>query len=217
MGEPIPDPTPEELQRLRLGLRVLALRKLGDPAAADEVAQETLVRVVEALRRGRLRCPDRLGSFARGVLRHVVADRFRGGRRRVALGAVGIDGTVAVQDDTLALLVSTEERQRVRAALARLSERDREVLRLCYYDGLTPSEAASHLGEPAPRIRKRKSRALDRLRDAFGDTPPGHGLGASTTCRGRAAERRNGSGEGRWPTGSRDARRPTPGIWRNAT
>lgn len=181
MGDEIPDPTPEELRRLRLGLGTLALRKIGDPAAAEEVVQETLVRVVEALRRGRLRCPERLATFARGVLRHVVADRFRNGRRQVTLRAVGLDGKLAVNPDPLASLVSAEEHRRLRAALRRLPERDREVLRLCYYDGLTPSEAAGHLGEPAPRIRKRKSRALRRLRDAFGDTPYRHAFEAPTT------------------------------------
>jgi DNA-directed RNA polymerase specialized sigma24 family protein len=41
------------------------------------------------------------------------------------------------------------------------------VLRLSFYEGLAPAEIAERLAEPAPRVRKRKARALDRLRLAY--------------------------------------------------
>src|SRR5437899_3075642 len=63
--------------------------------------------------------------------------------------------------DALASVVSTEERARVRGAIARLSSADQRILQLTFFEGLSPAEAADRLGEPALRVRKRKSRALE--------------------------------------------------------
>src|SRR2546425_1024452 len=87
--------------------------------------------------------------------------------RLVPLDSLGGSESPAVEADALNALVSAAERARVRAALSELRPDDRELLRLCYFEGLTPTELAARLGEPAERIRKRKSRALERLRAAF--------------------------------------------------
>jgi RNA polymerase sigma factor (sigma-70 family) len=60
---------------------------------------------------------------------------------------------------------------RVRAALARLDERDREALMLIAWDGLTPAEAAESLGIPANRFRVRLHRARLRLSWALAAEP----------------------------------------------
>jgi RNA polymerase sigma-70 factor (ECF subfamily) len=52
----------------------------------------------------------------------------------------------------------------VRAALARLDEEDREILRLTSWEGLTPSEVAAVIGVPAVTVRSRLHRARKRLR-----------------------------------------------------
>ena len=67
-------PELEAVEQLRLGLRIMALRALGDPEAAEEAVQETLVRALEALREGRPRDPEKLGAFVRGIARHVIAE-----------------------------------------------------------------------------------------------------------------------------------------------
>jgi hypothetical protein len=46
-----------ELVRLRAGLRIMALQRLGDAELAEEIAQESVTRVVQAFREGRLREP----------------------------------------------------------------------------------------------------------------------------------------------------------------
>ena len=56
---------PEALEKLRLGLQIMALHALGDSDAAEEAVQETLVRAHEAVRNARLRDPDKLGAFVR--------------------------------------------------------------------------------------------------------------------------------------------------------
>jgi RNA polymerase sigma-70 factor (ECF subfamily) len=157
--------TDADATALRAGVRMLALRALGDAEAADEVAQETLVRAVAALGAGRLSDPTKLGAFVAAIARHVIADVQRERHRLVALDSVPDPPTG--QSDPLATLIVATERARVRATLAELSPADRELLRLSFHEGLAPGEIAVRLGEPADRIRKRKSRARERARLAL--------------------------------------------------
>jgi RNA polymerase sigma-70 factor (ECF subfamily) len=157
----------EVVEQLRPGLQIMALRALGDLEAAEEAVQETLVRALEALRDDRPRDPKKLGAFVRGIARHVIADAHQARRRTAPLAAVPETELGTGSDDPLSALITDEERGQVRRALARLSAADRDILHLSFFEGLTPVEIAERLGEPALRIRKRKSRALRRLREAF--------------------------------------------------
>ena len=58
-----------------------------------------------------------------------------------------------------------EERARVRAALDRLSERDREVLVLRYLEDLSTADAAEALGVTEGTVKMRLLRAVQRLHD----------------------------------------------------
>ena len=60
-------------------------------------------------------------------------------------------------------LARQEVRERVRAALAQLPERDREVLVLRYLEQLTPGQIADVLGVGEGAVRTRHTRALLRL------------------------------------------------------
>jgi RNA polymerase sigma-70 factor (ECF subfamily) len=60
--------------------------------------------------------------------------------------------------------VREELRNRVHATLARLSERDREVLVLRYLEQLSPREGAAALGISESSFMKRHVRAIGRLR-----------------------------------------------------
>lgn len=54
--------------------------------------------------------------------------------------------------------------QLVTAAMARLEDEDRELLRLTNWEGLSPTEIAIAAGIPAPTVRTRLHRARSRLR-----------------------------------------------------
>lgn len=169
---------PEELEQLRAGLRAMALRALGDPHAADDVAQETLARTVEAVRGGRFREGASLGAFVRGIARHVITDVFRNRDRSRGFEALHARAGESPSNDALSVLISAQEKERVRLALTQLSAGDHEILYLSYFEGLTPARIAERLNEPSERVRKRKSRALDRLRRVFlGETETGHESG----------------------------------------
>jgi RNA polymerase sigma factor (sigma-70 family) len=177
MPEIPPDPTPAELSRLRSGIRIMALHDLRDADLAEEVAQETLVRLVQALREGRLQDPANLGAFTRAIARHVIVDTLRARQRFTETGKTA---ELASEEDSLGALVSAEQAARVRAALQQLSAGDREILRLSFFEGLTPQQLAERTGEPSSRVRKRKERALERLRKVFLERS-GHGTATRPT------------------------------------
>ena len=60
-------------------------------------------------------------------------------------------------------------RARVQEALARLSDRDREVLVLRYLEHLSTREIAAVLGLAESGVKTRQLRALQRLRDLLDD------------------------------------------------
>lgn len=148
------------------GVRFLALRALGDPDAADDVAQEAVLRAWRgSIERKRSAIADPV-AFIYGIARHVIADTRRQSRHAVSLEAT--ESIPASDRDVLEALASDEERASVRAALRRLPRAERTVLVMSYVEGLTSAAIALRLGESADAIRKRKSRAIQRLRNAFG-------------------------------------------------
>jgi RNA polymerase sigma-70 factor (ECF subfamily) len=72
-----------------------------------------------------------------------------------------------------ARLCRDELRQRVQAALARLSELDREVLLLRHFEQLSAREIAGVLGLTEGAVHTRHLRALERLRALLNDDKPG--------------------------------------------
>src|ERR1700674_4454018 len=91
-----------DLELLRSGIRLMALRALGDADAADDVAQESLARAVDVLR-----CPPaNLGAYVAGIARHVIADHFRMRQRVVPLDQLSADALPAAGADALTVLCS---------------------------------------------------------------------------------------------------------------
>jgi RNA polymerase sigma-70 factor, ECF subfamily len=63
---------------------------------------------------------------------------------------------------------STEERsQRIREALVLLSDKEREVLEIAYYEGLSQSEIAQRLNVPLGTVKTRSRQGLLKLRQTL--------------------------------------------------
>jgi RNA polymerase sigma factor (sigma-70 family) len=160
------------LEGLRQFIYESALFALGDRDLAEDVAQESLTRVLRRLLTDEAPVND-LPAFVCGVAKHVISDQRRWEARRVRLdvdrlsgtGVEGRSGTSGLQSggETLSSMVIQE--------IDKLPETDREVLKRCFVDGISCAELGRRTGEPAPRIRKRKWRAVQRLRDQLRQSP----------------------------------------------
>ncbi|MFW6202616.1 MAG: RNA polymerase sigma factor [Gemmatimonadota bacterium] len=161
----------ELVDRFHERLLVFAARRFPDTGSAEDVAQETLRRVIEAVREGRVRDPDALPAYVFQTARHVCLHGVRKARRRRrALLRMGGRASALGDDrrgDALDALVGEERRARVRAALQRLDASDRELLWMLYFEGLDTAEAADRLEVTRGALRVRKHRALKRLRAAL--------------------------------------------------
>jgi serine/threonine-protein kinase RsbT len=138
--------------------RVVAAR-VADHATADDLVQETLVRVLAAA--GRIE-PGMLEPYAIVTARNVVAsmwrdeDRHRRNRHRIVDLAQGDS-----PDDTL---VAQEEQSAVAEALSRLSERERETLLAHEVNGQDTRSLAAEHGSTAGAIAAQLNRTRARLR-----------------------------------------------------
>jgi RNA polymerase sigma factor (sigma-70 family) len=141
------------------GVEIVAARRLGCLEDARDAAQETVARLLERVRAGAVKTAAELAPIAYGIARHVIADVLRARAHTHA----ELAEHPAHQPDALDVLVQDEERAGVADALERLTPRDRDLLRRCFVDGERVERISAQLGEPAERIRKRKSRALQRL------------------------------------------------------
>jgi RNA polymerase sigma-70 factor (ECF subfamily) len=93
---------------------------------ADDVIQETFARVVEAVRKGRLRDADRFGAFVVGIFDRVLLEQGRSHTREHLSPDAG--ELLRAPDNPEGAAASREGLQLAGQVLSRLSERDRAVL-----------------------------------------------------------------------------------------
>lgn len=93
---------------------------------------------------------------------------LRGRAREADLGPDGqpADAGPWLEDVEAALLLE-EQRQQVREALSRISRDDRDILQRTFAADDSLEEIAATMGIPYDAVRKRKSRALQRLKKIF--------------------------------------------------
>jgi RNA polymerase sigma-70 factor (ECF subfamily) len=146
-------------------IRVFALRRTGDRVAAEDIAQETLRRVIQALRENRVQNLVALPAFVFQTALHVCQHHHRAAGRegRALLRLHRGSADTAPGGDPLHALIGEERRAEVRRALDALDPADRELVRMLYYEQLDSAEAARRLGISAGALRVRKHRALERL------------------------------------------------------
>ena len=141
-------------------LRIVALARTRDRELAREIAHDTLIAALTALRAGQLRDGDKLTAFVYGTLRNLLNNSFRGAGRRPPTESLAPEHAVSVPDDP----VDTAERTRlVRDALRQLGRDDRRIVLMTLVQGLKPGEIARRTGLSDDVVRTRKSRALKRV------------------------------------------------------
>ncbi|KQR44791.1 RNA polymerase subunit sigma [Frigoribacterium sp. Leaf164] len=150
--------------------RVLGLvkRLLKDHAQSEEVTQEVFLEIWQTA----TRFDTARGSASSWML--TMAHRRAVDRVRASQAGRDRDLRIGVRDldtDFDSVTESVEiriEHERVERALGRLTELQRQAVRLAYYGGYSHSEVAAMLGVPIGTVKTRLRDGMIRLRDEMG-------------------------------------------------
>ena len=161
--------TYEEFADVQLGSMLrYAVMLCGDPHLAQDLVQETMVRVQLNWRKVvRADVPER---YVRRMITNQYLDWRRGSwLRRVLLRAEPDEAARAVPVDHAQ---ATVDRDQIWSWLARLPKAQRAALVLRYYEDLPDAEIAEILGCAVGTVRSSISRALATLRAEMVETSP---------------------------------------------
>lgn len=133
-------------------------RWVRDQTAAEDVAQETILRALAYLSSFDDSKP--MWPWLKGIARRVAADQMARDGRQAALS----DHVTPHVDDPMR---GIEERPLLQTALARLTPRHRTALHLRYLEDWESGQAASFFGMTDPAFRQLLARARGRLRSEY--------------------------------------------------
>ena len=140
-------------------------RILGDRGEAEEILQEVFLQIwKKAARFDRER--GRALSWLATIARNRALDRKKilESRRRLTTANDPLE-LVEAPGDPAERADFAEEVRRLREALATISAAQRRVLTLAYFDGLSQSEIAAHLGAPLGTVKSHARIGLAKLRE----------------------------------------------------
>jgi RNA polymerase sigma-70 factor (sigma-E family) len=136
--------------------RRIALRLVGDSAAADDVAAEALARAYA--RWPKVRELDYRDAWVMRVSANVALDELRRSKR---IPPAPVTADVDATDAAVTRIALAQ-------ALQRLPRRQRDVVVLRYLADLSEADVAESLGVSAGSVKQHAHRAIDALRRALG-------------------------------------------------
>jgi RNA polymerase sigma factor (sigma-70 family) len=140
--------------------------------AADDLLGEVMLRAYAARRQYHEQRPD-ARPWLYGIARNVLREHWRrAGAAQWGDGPAGAEDPWPEVDSRLDAQARLSD---LRGALAKLANRDREVLLLVSWEGLTPAEAAVALGIPPGTARSRLHRARAAMRHLLDDDQAARG------------------------------------------
>jgi RNA polymerase sigma-70 factor, ECF subfamily len=144
-----------------------ALRVLGNPATAQDVAQDVFLRLWRDPGRFDARRGD-LGAYLRLMARSRALDLWRtaqaAGRATDRMKIAAGRDVPRPEEQPAVQAESGERRRTVRAALGTLPPPQREAVVLAYWGGLTADEIARRAGVPVGTAKSRVRLGLQRMR-----------------------------------------------------
>jgi RNA polymerase sigma-70 factor (ECF subfamily) len=167
-GEPAAEA--ELVQRFSRALSFLLRRLTRDEAAAEDLYQETFRLVIEKVRNGELREPERLPGFVSSMARNLFLGSARRGSRRQQWHGDS-EATETAPDPApgqLASLLAKERAAAVRGVLAELrNDRDREILSRHYISGEDKEDICRGLELSDLHFNRVLFRARQRFRELY--------------------------------------------------
>ena len=159
----------ELVERYSRGVMIIIRREVHDTVAVEDIHQEGFRIVLEKIRRGDVREPEKLSGFVCGVARNLVIDHFRRATRQEN-NAV-IDEAVSIPHpapDQLQELLRKEKADLVRQVLKGMSnERDIQALYRFYIADDDKEQICADLGLTSLHFNRVLHRARERFRELY--------------------------------------------------
>ena len=146
----------------------LILRMVRDRGAAEDLVQETFLRVWNRIggfdsERGAV------GPWLLAVARNRAIDYLRSREHR---GGSTVDLNESEHPELFAGLPAEVENfdlvRQVKRALDRLDSQERQAIEMAYFEGMSQSEIAARMGQPLGTVKTWTRRALQQMRKALG-------------------------------------------------
>ena len=144
--------------RARLGGRALGA------TGPEDVAQDVLLAVCQALPRYRAAAGGAFMAFVLAIARNKLMDAYRTAARDRSEPMSAVPESARTEDDPELLAVAAEDHRLLDGLLGRLSANHREVLVLRVVVGLSAAETAEVMASTPGAVRVAQHRALTRLR-----------------------------------------------------
>lgn len=150
------------------GLILLKLRaRFLQQHIIDDIRQETFARVFTILKRDGLQHPERLGAFVNSVCNNVLLEQFRQSTR-----AQSFDEDFDPPDRNIDMdraLVSEQAQKQVKQVLAKLPERDRQILKQVFLEEKDKDQICREMGVDRDYLRVLLHRAKSQFKAKFGE------------------------------------------------
>jgi RNA polymerase sigma-70 factor (ECF subfamily) len=144
-------------------IRLFGLKRLRNEAAAADLVQDVLMLVLQKLRSGAVREPERIASFVSGAARQMIIDGKRNtGRRERLIDTYAIELEPAETDTTV-----LPDSGRLQHCLQALPERERSVIVMTFYEDCPAETLGAQFGLSPGNVRVIRHRGLKHLRDCL--------------------------------------------------
>ena len=150
----------ELVQRYHVGLIIHCEQLVGDRDEAEDIAQEAFVKAYIQLKNFDPR-RARFSTWLYRIASNLAIDYLRKNKRHII-----VDDIEMVAEVSMPVYLEEEQKQEVRAAVAKLRPPEyRQVIEAYYWDGKNYSEIANDLHIPLNTLRTWMRRAKLRLRE----------------------------------------------------
>lgn len=154
-----PEVVDQVVERFSKPLFAFIMRMIGDQATAEDIFQDTWVRVIRNI--GTFRGDCRFSTWLFQIALNLCRNQMR---RKARRSFVGIEEASNLADDPEVDGMKILQAQKVRRLVASLPPKMREVIVLRYYHNKTDVEIAEVTGLPPGTVKSRIHRATDLLR-----------------------------------------------------
>ena len=159
----------ELVERYSRGVMIIICREVRSTAVAEDLHQETFRIILEKIRQGDIREPERLSGFVCGVARNLTIDYFRRAARQESMAE--IEEAMPLPHpapDQLQELLQKEKADLVRQVLKEMpNERDIQVLYRFYIADEDKEQVCADLGLSSLHFNLVLHRARERFRELY--------------------------------------------------